>query len=274
MDIYYYLLLSIIQAATEFLPISSSGHLLFLKGLLNHEEIPILFDIIVHVGSLMAIVIYYFNRLRSTVNHARLELVDKENDEKQHLKWILFLLFSTAVTFVFYLLFKEFIERRYQTPSILVVTYVFSSVVLFSTIFTKKIQKKSSLIHKSILVPVLVGLFQGFAIFPGISRSGLTIAPMLLSGIEKEESAYYSFSLAIPAILGALLFKILEMESWHYLAAHWVILMISFLVSACFSYLFLRLLIFCIKKEKFWLFSTYTFVLAIVSYIIFIRNGI
>lgn len=263
----HYLVLAFVQAATEFLPISSSGHLLFLKGLFQVQDLPILFDIIIHVGSLTAIIVFYHRRLAFTVQNAWFELIEKRQ-KKPQFKLLVYICISTGVTFAFYLLFKESIESRYNSPSVLFTTYIVTTCILLSTYFTRRIET-TSITNKSLILPFVVGLFQGIAIMPGISRSGSTISPLLLMGIKKEEAAYYSFFLAIPAILGALVFKLSEMEGVTFLINNWPIMSVTFVVSALFSYAFLALLTFILKKGKFWFFAIYTLGLAFLSLVLF-----
>ncbi len=268
MNYLYYILLSFIQAVTEFLPISSSGHLLFLKGIFNITDIPLIFDIIVHVASLCAIIIFYFQRIKHTVITGFVELFSKKKQDKRNLKFIIYIFISTTITFFIYIFFKGFIESQFTTPSILGYTFLLTSVILFSTFFIKNTERLN-ISDKNYLVAIIAGIFQGLAILPGISRSGATISSMLLLKVKREEAAYYSFFLAIPAILGALLFKLSEMSNIYFIKENVLLLFISFIVCVFFSYMFLKILIFIINKGKFWTFSVYTLILSIVSYIIF-----
>ena len=104
---------------------------------------------------------------------------------------------------------------------------------------------------------------------PGISRSGSTIAPLLMMGTEKKEAGFYSFFLAVPAILGALFFKLFEVEGTEFLSANILVVIVAFVISAVFSYQFLALLNFVLERGRFWMFSLYTLVMAIVSFILF-----
>lgn len=267
MDGMYYVVLSVAQAATEFLPVSSSGHLLFLKGLLGTLHIPIIFDVVVHVGSLVAILVFYCPRIFETLKNAGREIGEKR-EQKDNVKLLSYLAVSTVVTFLFYLIFKRWLETGYQSPSVLVITYSITTVVLFSTYLTEHRQTKA-VWERGIVLPVLVGLLQGIAILPGISRSGFTIAPLLLLGIKREEAAYYSFFLAIPAILGALVLKLFEVGGIQFLVDHWAIVTLSFVTSMLFSYCFLVLLVAVLKRGRFWVFSGYTLSVAVVSGVIF-----
>jgi len=215
----------------------------------------------------MAIVVFYSKRIGATFKNAWSEFVERR-EEKNDLNFLFYIALSTVVTFIFYVILKNPIEAGYQSPSILFVTYLVTTVLLFSTYFAGK-KDKSEIAKKSILLPVVVGLLQGFAILPGISRSGSTISPLLLMGVRREEAAYYSFFLAIPAILGALIFKLLDTENLGFLVDQWGMVVLCFGVSMVFSYLFLAILRFILRRGKFWLFSAYTLVLAVVSLIIF-----
>ena len=269
MSLLHYLIISFIQAITEFLPISSSGHLLLYKGLFNINDIPIVFDIVVHIGSMVAIVVFYRQKIISMFTNSWSELLSKQ-EIKPNTKILFYIIFSTVVTFIFYVLFKKSIESLYQSPSILFVTFLFTSIILFFTCLSK--QKERSLIYTSnwgIILPIIVGLFQGFAIMPGVSRSGATISPLLLMGIRREEAVFYSFCLAVPAILGAFISNLLKMENIAFISNNFKILIFSLIVSFVFSYVFLNILIYIVRQGRFWIFSFYTLLLAIISLIVF-----
>lgn len=187
---------------------------------------------------------------------------------RQNIKFIMYIIISTAVTFTIYIFFKEFIEAQFKTPSILGFTFLMTSIILFSTYFSRKVNK-TEIMDKSVLTAIIVGVFQGLAILPGISRSGATISSLLLLRTNRKEAAYYSFFLAIPAILGALVFKLSDVSNIQFIVDNLFLLIVSFLVCAFFSYLFLKILILIINKGKFWIFSIYTLILSLVSFILF-----
>lgn len=263
-----YLFLAFIQAATEFLPISSSGHLLFLKGILNVQDTPIIFDVIVHTGSLLAIILFYQKSFRKLMKDAAYEMRHPA-ETKKNTRFIIYLAISTVVTFVFYVLLKNPIESKVQTPAILPVTFFVTTVILLSTLVRRNMSNRDQISSKPMSIPILIGLFQGVAILPGISRSGSTISPLLLLGVKREEAAFYSFSLAVPAIFGALVLKLSDLESVTYISENWLNLSLSFIVSGVFSYLFLWALTLLIKKGVFWTFGIYTAIMAVISLILF-----
>ncbi len=263
----FYLILAFVQAATEFLPVSSSGHLLFLKGVFGIRDIPVVFDIVLHVGSLIAIVFFYRQRLMGTVRGMVTEW-SQHKQSKPDTRFVVYLILSTSVTFVFYLFLKDPIELSVQRPAVLFLTYLLTTVILFSTYFANT-DSKQTVSNKRWTIALLVGFSQGLAILPGVSRSGATISSLLLTGVRKDDAAYYSFSLAIPAILGALVFKLSEVDNMTFVMANWRILILAFTLSVVFSYLFLVLLKLVLKRKVFWLFSLYTAAMAIASLILF-----
>ncbi len=255
------IILSIIQSITEFLPVSSSGHLLFFKGIFNITNLPIIFDIIIHMASLIAILIYYKSKIINTVQTSFTELKNNSNNKKET-KFILYAILSTFITVIIYFFFNDFFEQRFNKPEILKITFLFTSIFVFLNILYKGNNK---ICNSKILTPIIAGFFQSLAILPGISRSGSTISSLRMLGIEKEEATYYSFILAIPAIAGSLLLKITDSAMIIFIRNNLFLILLSFIITSIFSYLFLWLLEFIIKKDKFWIFSFYTFILAIIS---------
>ncbi len=264
---YYYFLIAFVQALTEFLPVSSSGHLLLLKGIIHFTEVPILVDITVHLGSLVAIIFFFRHRLMRLVRGATQEIRANTRPAAEA-RLILYLIFSTGVTgFIFILLRKNF-ETSFHEPGILPVTFVFTSLLLLLVHITER-KKRGAHRNLTWTAALLVGVFQGLAILPGVSRSGATIALLLIMGIQRDEAVFYSFALAIPAIIGGFLIELPEAGNSTFLADHWLVLSGSLLVSAVFSYFFLRLLTILIYKRKFWFFSLYTALAAVCSGIFF-----
>lgn len=256
-----------VQAATEFLPISSSGHLLFLKGIFGLEEIPILFDVIIHIGSLGAILFFFRYAIRNTVTLA-VEDVKSKDYRGANFRMVLYVAISTIVTMIIFALFKDPIENALHHPSALKITYPIMTVILFSTFLTRKHQG-SPVAKKNYLFPILLGLGQGLAIMPGISRSGTTISLSILTGVERKEATYYSFLLFIPAVLGALILQIMEIEDWLFFNENFAEIILAFLVSAIGGYLFLKFLTLIIKRNCFWMFGIYTLLMAVASFILF-----
>ncbi|MCD5390836.1 undecaprenyl-diphosphate phosphatase [candidate division NPL-UPA2 bacterium] len=236
------ILLAIIQAATEFLPISSSGHLALASNLISKSQPDLFFFTVLHVSSLIAAIIF-----------TRKEIGYLLSFNKQYKKMWLYLIVATIPAVLFGFFFIEKIEEAFSSLLFIGLAFIFTGIILFFTRFSKtysKLNIKNSLI---------IGLFQILALFPGVSRSGITISSALFLGIDKEKATKFSFLLFIPLSLGAF---ILEMGGECYFSLS---LVVSFFVCLILSLVFLNLLLFIAKKGKFWVFSMYCFVIGMIS---------
>ena len=239
-------ILGLLQGLTEFLPISSSGHLVLAQELLGVNSEGVTFEILVHLGSLLAIFIYFRSKLWSLT----LSLFSK--DKASHKKEILFLAMATVPAALVGVFFESFIDSVFSsalfTSSMLIVTgFILLSTRLTST-GSQEVDGKRA---------ILIGLAQSLAILPGISRSGSTIAIGLLLKIEPSKAAEFSFLLAIPAIIGATIFKfddILASDSD---------MMLVYLAGAMMAFVSslaaIRLLMALIRKGRFEYFAYYCF---------------
>lgn len=235
--------LAILQAATEFLPISSSGHLALASNLISKPNL--FFFTVLHLSSLFAVIIFM-----------RKEITGLVSFKKEYRKMWAYLIIATIPVALFGFFLRDTIERSFSSFLYIGVAYIFTAIVLFLTKFTKE---RSRLDIKNAFI---IGLFQAIGLFPGVSRSGITISAGLFLGIDREKSAKFSFLLFIPLSLGAF---ILESADNFYFNAS---LVVSFLTCLILSIAFLSLLLFIVKKEKFWLFSIYCFAIGLVSLVI------
>ncbi len=238
------IILAIIQALTEFLPISSSGHLAFFSNLIGS---PNLFLItILHIASLLAILIF-----------TRKEIYEIATIKQN--KLLAYLIIATIPAALFGFFFKDFIESALNSFLFIGISFLFTGTILLLT----KIPVKSSKLN--LKNSLFIGLFQTLALFPGVSRSGMTISASLFSGISKEKATKFSFLLFIPLSIGAI---ILESGNAYFS----IPLAIAFIICFFLSILFLNLIYIIIKKDKFWLFSFYCFLIGIISLIIYFMN--
>jgi len=240
------LLLAVIQSATEFLPVSSSGHLALVDLILKQNP-NLFFFTTLHLASLLAVIIF-----------TRKEIGGLLSFRKEYRRLWIYLIIATIPAMLFGLLFKDMIERAFSSLLFLGLAFMFTGVILFFTKFARVTGKLS--LKKSLLI----GIFQALALFPGVSRSGMTISSGMFSGIEKEKAARFSFLMFIPVSLGAFL---LELNNFYIDAG----IITAFFVCVVFSLLFLNLLVFVIKKDKFWIFSIYCWIIGILSLILFFR---
>ncbi len=233
------IILAIIQAATEFLPISSSGHLALFSNLISQPDL--FFFTMLHIASLFAVLIFCRREIRDLL------ILDR----KVRKLWI-YLIIATIPAGLFGYFFKSFIQSAFSNLFYIGGGFIFTGLIL---LLTKINFSKSKLNWKNSL---FIGLMQVLALFPGVSRSGMTISSGLISGIEKDRAVKFSFLLFIPLVLGAFVSEIGEFYfSWS--------LLVSFLICFVFSFVFLNLLYLIVRRKKFWIFSIYCFVVGVVS---------
>jgi undecaprenyl-diphosphatase len=254
-------ILGIIQGLTEFLPVSSSGHLVIFQHLFGLKEPELFFDICVHLGTLLAVIIVFRQEIRELlrslghllwlifVKDAHFEHIF-ENSEFKMLLLVFFGFFPTALLGV---VFHEVGQQLFSSVLIVGFMLIITGSLLWQT--RRVAGMGGGLESFSIRTALIIGMVQGLAIIPGISRSGSTIALGLFLGLNRELSARYSFMLAIPAILGA------GILSLHGLSAgpnvDFKIALIGAAVSFVVGYFALVSLIHLVKKAKLYLFAPY-----------------
>lgn len=240
-------LMGIIQGLTEFLPVSSSGHLVLIsslyKAVAGHEFLiangeEVFFDIMLHVGTLFAVFIYFWKDLIKIIKEFINALKTKDFSSMEA-KLPIYLVVGTFFTVLVAYPLKDIAEKLVTTPSIVGVFLILTGFVLF---FSEKISSNKLLGDKiTIKNAIIIGLAQGIAAFPGMSRSGMTISAGLLSGLDRVTSARYSFLLSILIILGTSIFyPILEFDGGQMLAFNWKSIIVGFFISLVVGY-------FCIK---------------------------
>jgi len=237
--------LAIIQAVTEFLPISSSGHLALISNLMGKPDL--FFITTLHLASLLAVLIFLRKEIRQLLSF----------DKKYHKLW-LYLILASIPAVLFGFLFKKTIEVSLSSFLVLGVSFFFTGIILLSTKFAHEYSKLN---WKNSLV---IGLFQILALFPGVSRSGMTISAGLFSGLKREKAVRFSFLLFIPVALGAM---ILELGEAYFSFS----LLVSFVICFILSYVFLNVLYIVVKNGKFWLFSIYAFIVGLISLWLYFR---
>ncbi|HSQ34506.1 MAG TPA: undecaprenyl-diphosphate phosphatase [Candidatus Binatia bacterium] len=245
------ILLALVQGVTEFFPVSSSGHLLLFQKLLDFTTLPLVYDIFFHLGTLLAVIVYFFKDLRPLA----LRFYEKEN-----FRMLLLLATASLPTAIIGFVGKDFFEALFKKTSYLGFCFLFTAAVLLAS---RLLRLKRKL--PDFPAAFIIGVAQGIAIIPGVSRSGMTIAVALILGLGFEFSFRFSFLLSIPAILGALW---LESGKIPWQGGHWPQLLLAVLVSALAGFLALKLLQRILIREKFHRFAIYLMVLGVFSLII------
>ncbi len=243
------ILLGIVQGLTEFLPVSSSGHLVFLQ-LMGVGEPSVFFNILLHIGTLAAAIVALWKPLWSY-------LADKEMVFK--------VVLSSIPTFAIALIVELFFEDM-LFGSLLGAGFLVTAVVLILTEKLKDKDKENTL-EVTRQNALLVGIMQGIAVLPGISRSGMTIGFLRGKNIEGNKAAEYSFIIGMPVILGGAIFEILKYEAT---SASWSALAIAFGMLASFisGYFAVRVMLKIFAKKSLIPFAIYVILLAVLAFIL------
>ena len=246
--------LGIIQGLTEFLPISSSGHLVLAQHLMDVDTPGILLEVVLHMGTLAAIFIYYYDDIKHILHSA---IKGSANSRL----YIIYLIIATIPAACAGLLFKEIIETTF-TISIVKWMLVITGLIVGSTYFFQNRPKKELVL----MTALCIGLAQVISLLPGISRSGLTISVALIVGIEHEKATKFAFFMAIPILLGAGIIQMVSIEAQICISP--VSLLVGFISSAFTGYLVINWLLAVILQGRFYLFSLYCFVVSLLAFTI------
>lgn len=252
------ILLGIVQGATEFLPISSSGHLALVPWLLNWRFEPsakMAFDVLVHWGTLSALLIVFWRDLVALIVAAVEGLIHRRpfKDPAARLAW--FLLAASVPAALLGLLFKDQIGKAFENP-------VFVSILLLVTAalltVSERLSKRTRHMASVRLADAMwIGLAQALALLPGISRSGATIAAGMTLGLRREDAARFSFLLAIPVMVGAGVMSILDLAQRPDAASQILPMLAGFLSAALVGYLAIRFLLAFLARRSLYPFAIY-----------------
>lgn len=265
------IILGIFQGISEFLPISSSGHLVILQHFFGIKEGNLFFTEMLHFGTLISIVIVYFNdiikiiveffkMLGSGIKNKKFKIV---NDYQ---KLALLIIIGSIPTAIIGFLFEDFFKKLYSS-SILPIGVAFLITGLLLWIANKKPHENKKVSNMTILDSLTIGIFQGIAIIPGISRSGSTIVAGLLRGLDRSLATEFSFLLALPATFGAGLFGITDVIKTGSTAVIDGPLIIGILLSTIVGVFAIKFLIKMLKKDKLHYFSYYLWIIGFITII-------
>ncbi|HUT66229.1 MAG TPA: undecaprenyl-diphosphate phosphatase [Spirochaetota bacterium] len=256
------IILAIMQGVTEFLPISSSGHLVLTRSLIGVSDVPILFDLILHLGTVTATVVVYYRKIWEILR----DLGRRGEAARGNTRLFLYIIVSTVITALVGFLFKGTIVGLFQNPSAVSAFLIVTGVILFATRYAQKGTRQID--EARIHVPFVIGFVQSFAMLPGISRSGSTISAGLFMGLDRELSASYSFLLSIPSVFGAVLFEYMRSHQYLYQGTSLAVVIVAFLFSLVSGYAALRILLKFVQGGRLWIFSFYCFVVAALGLIL------
>lgn len=246
-----------VQGLTEFLPVSSSAHLVFFQSLFRLEESQIFFDVMLHVGTLFAVLIY-FRRDVEAIGRGLLEGLRGRGWDRPETRLFLWIVVASVPTGLMGLLFKKGFESLFARPGVAGAMLLVTGVILA---LTRTIKGRGVGIEKlRVRKALLIGLAQGLAIIPGISRSGATLSASLFCGLERELAGRFSFLLSVPAILGATLLEFRKLQTAGALQATALGAVAAFVMGL----LALKILMGVVKKGRLSAFSWYCWAMGIV----------
>lgn len=269
MDMIQASVLGIIQGLTEFLPVSSSGHLVLLQNLFGIEEPALLFDVSLHVGTLVAVCAVFYKEIKNIVlsilqlpaQYRKAGSWSKLYARNHEIRLAVLILAGSIPTAMLGLMFKEMIDTLFGSVRIVGIMLLVTGLLLLLTRWAR--QKERSLTQMTIKDALILGLVQGLAIIPGISRSGATISVALYLGIDRGLAARFSFLLSIPAIVGALLLS-LDSTLGHNSIPGGIILLGS-TTAAFVGYIALKILLRVVKSGQLSWFAPYCWLLGLLA---------
>ncbi len=268
MEIIDSLLLGLIQGLTEFLPISSSGHLVLGKALLSDSlDKSITFEVVVHFGTLCSIIVYYHEKIADMLRSLwGLVTTPAEFSERvsrdENVKLSGFILLSMIPAMIVGFTLKEEIENIFLNPFMVSVMLLITGVILYTTRLRDSFPN-----HMGAGTAFAIGVAQAFAILPGISRSGSTISLGLYLGIKREEVANFSFLMVIPVIAGAMMMEVKEMIETGSSLNDTIGLLTGFLAAFISGYFALKYLIILLRTKGIHPFAWYCWALGITGLI-------
>ena len=243
------IILGIIQGITEFLPISSSGHLVLGQYVLDVKLKGNSFEIVTHLGTLVSVLCIFWKEILSLI----LDITDKNNR-----KYIFYLILGTIPAVIIGFGAKSYISELFESVQLVSIALMVTGLILF---FSKKVKNNSLQIDAK--KAFLIGITQAIAIVPGISRSGITICTALALGMSGKNAAKFSFLLAIPAISGAGLLLALDPQS-DITFIPLTSLIMAFMSSFIVGYICLKWLLSLLESGKFYFFGYYCFMIGLI----------
>lgn len=273
MELYQAIILGMVQGLTEFLPVSSSGHLVLGQIFFGMTQSQLMFDISVHMGTLFAVVVVYRSDIKNismSILRFLLKPVLKQSgsaadaaamsDDQENLKLAYLIIIGSVPTALIGFLIKQFEHFLFTSKVLVGVMLLITGTILWisrSYYFNEKKRKPLD-----IKTACLIGTVQGLAVIPGISRSGSTIATGLIAGLDRSRAAKFSFLLSIPAIAGAQLLSIKDMLEKSISID--LVTIYATIVSFITGYIALKILLSLVHSGRFHLFAPYCWLIGIL----------
>lgn len=274
MTIWQAFILGIIQGVTEFLPVSSSGHLVitpFLLGWSIPKDQVFTFDVLVQMGTLLAVIIYFWKYLWKMVKAVLQGILEKKPFDSQDAKLGWLVVLATIPAIFGGLFLKDLVEAAFHSVQLTAIFLLITALLLWVAEWLSKQTNKME--EMSTLDAFIIGCFQFLAIFPGLSRSGATISGGLLRKLKREEAAKFSFLMSIPIMFGAGVMSINDLLNMTNLTEFLPVLVVGFITSAVVGFLSIHWLLKFLNKNKLGLFSFYCVCVSIITLVVAYIRG-
>lgn len=280
MDLIQSILMGIVQGLSEFLPISSSAHLVFtsnfykvFKGIeiVQESNQEVFLDIMLHLGTLIAVLIFFRKEIWQILKALYFGLKNKDYSSKDF-KTGIYIILGTVITVLIAFPMNEVAEFLVFKPAIVGGLLIGTGILLlFSEFWAKRHGKNADVTLKS---SILIAIAQGLAALPGFSRSGLTIATGLLTGSDRTTAAKYSFLLSIPIILGAsMVYPLVKLDFAEVVTYNWNAIIAGTIVSGIVGYLCIKYFLKFVSKFSLSIFGYYCLIMGLVTAVFFTIKG-
>lgn len=257
------IILGIVQGLTEFLPISSSGHLVLAQSILNVKEPPLFFDVMLHFGTLLAVVVFFRKDIWDIVSSflgRDPSLADRNSnykDKKTARLFAWYIIIGTIPTLIIALILEKSVEKAFSDPLVVSIMLIITGVILW---LSARVGQKGKQLNT--VRAIIIGTVQGISTLPGISRSGSTISIALMAGIDGEQSARFSLLLSLPAVFGATIVELKDIDS---LNVPIIAVIIGSLVAFIVGYISISFLVRVLRRGHFSVFAYYCWAIGVFS---------
>lgn len=274
-----FILLGLVQGVTEFFPISSSAHLVIFQNIFNIHKDVVFLDVVLHLGTFLATIIFFRRDILELVSNFFISVFDIIFQGRISSIWnynnkfrlCIYIVSTTIITGFIVMIGKDFFERQFESINTVIIALFIMSFILFLT--KNLLYGQRQLKHILFKDAIMLGLIQSFAIIPGISRSGITISSLLFRNIDKESAFKFSFLISIPIIFGAFIIKLKDIQASP-IQIPLSYLIVGFFASFISGLIAINILNLILKRENFYKFSYYCFLLSQILFILKIRGAL
>lgn len=263
MSIIEIIILGMVQGIAEFLPISSSAHLIIFRDIFKiganmSQDMALSFDVALHLGTLLAIAVFFFNDFIKMLGKG---LTKGTKDNEGKIFW--YLIAATIPAAIAGLLFEDVIENIIR-GNLYIIAAALAIMGVLIYLADKSGKEKKTVKDMNIKDALLVGCSQAFALIPGFSRSGTTIATARILGIKREEAAKFSFYLSAPVVCGAVVLELLDTSTWAIIATNLSTFILGIVIAFIIGLICIKYLLKYLQKHNFKIFMIYRIIIAII----------